>query len=191
MLILLTGPSGAGKTSVILAGHSHQLWDVVPTWTTRPRRETLAADSKVSISVQAASKLTVQSQDYISSEYLGFSYINKRDDLSQAAACDSRFVSIVDWVHPYPVNLSSLGVSALGVVLLPSVAELRRRLAHEGRTQRLQSAIRDHERILRHESTYPAGWIVYRDDPAVQSAAHAIHALAQGQGKAHHLNQAP
>lgn len=178
VLILLTGPSGCGKTCAITAGQQSGKWYVVPTLTTRPARNA-GPDSKVNVMAEQARILLTHSQDYIVAEYDGHVYFNRKQDLQLAASARPPSLAVVDWVHRYPTPLKAFGPYALGIVLCPSLDELRRRLKIADRLGRLQSCNDDYRRIMREKLTYPVGWTVLTANEASTVLVEQILDLAQ------------
>jgi guanylate kinase len=178
VLILLTGPSGCGKTCAITAGQASGKWYVVPTLTTRPARDA-GHDSKVNVMVEEARILLAHSQDYIVTEYDGHVYFNRKQDLRLAASAKPPSLGVVDWVHRYPTPLEAFGPYALGIVLCPSLDELRRRLTKADRLGRLPSCNNDYWRIRREKPTYPVGWTVLGSNEPSTVLVERITELAQ------------
>src|SRR4051794_16148790 len=104
MLILLTGPTGSGKTSLaLLAARRHQ-WRVIPTFSTRePRVGQL--ETKRHVCRSQMTMMLSGPHHFRSFRYEGHQYATPLDEV-KGAARDPLGVAIMDWVHPHPEDLS-------------------------------------------------------------------------------------
>lgn len=175
MLMLLTGPSGGGKTTTIRAGRTLCDWLVIETFTTRPAR--CDFDSKTQIDEAEWENFQSNPDNYLVINYCDYLYINRLSDLRHAAQEAVSDTYVVDWVHKYPTPLQDFGPHAVGIILCPELEELRVRLKRAGRLSRLESSISDYWKIQRTAAAYPFDWKIINNAENPRSVATHISQL--------------
>ena len=179
MLVILTGPTGSGKTSVALATQHRHGWNLIKTLTTRPPRPCSTPDTKEHVTRAAMAKLLSDPAQFREFRYEGHEYATPLLE-TQSAARSLEHVSIIDWVHPHPEDLTFLGEHVLAVVLLPTPTVLERRLHKANRRDRITRALTERQQIVSSLDSYRPPWIVYEGDATVEQLAEFLNALVRG-----------
>jgi len=172
MLVIVTGPTGSGKTSVVLQLEQMYRWCVIKTQTTRPPRHG-ARDTKLAVGPSLRDSIARSRSDFRVYDYEGHIYATPMRLVTSAARTLTP-VSVIDWVHPHPEDLSYLGPHVLAVVLLPSLDEIRRRLQWAGRAERFVLASKERRHIDAMRSSYTHPWTLIESDTDVKDLARTI-----------------
>jgi guanylate kinase len=175
MLVILTGPTGSGKTSVVLTAAHLFGWNVIRTLTTRPERPG-HTDTKATISHHLMDDCLASPSTFRFFHYEQHIYATPIAAVIQAARCTTP-VSVIDWVHPHPEDLSFLGENVVAVVLVPSAGELNKRLRTAGRLPRLALALAERDHILLHRDQYTSPWLLIESDAAALKVTETIERL--------------
>jgi guanylate kinase len=174
MLVILTGPTGSGKTALALLAARRRDWRILETLTTRPRR---TLDTKRHVD-QATMDAALASGDHRTFSYDGFQYATPLTPVHEAANTVD-FVALVDWVHPHPEDLTEIGPYAIGIVLLPSVRSLAARLETAGRPDRAERAISERAEIAARIDIYQPPWYVLESDEALSAIEEKVVAMVR------------
>lgn len=137
MLILLLGPSGAGKTSIIQVLDERNGWRVIPSYITRPVRQL----DKYKHTVSEAEYRTLLNQNKLFSHVEQFQYMygTLRDDVELAQQSSEPWLLDFD-VHTYKKVFE--GTRHLAFVILPgSTGQLVQQLTAIGRPERIVNAL--------------------------------------------------
>jgi hypothetical protein len=86
-------------------------------------------------------------------------------------------IAVIDWVHPHPEDLSSLGDHIVATVLLPSIAELKRRLERADRNDRAPLALKERAHIVASRNHYTPPWTLIESDAGVDEIAELVRNL--------------
>jgi len=163
VLVLVTGPTGAGKTTVIHYLANHYSAIILPVLTSRrPRGDTPELTrmfaEREAIQVKAGRGLLVLF------EYLGEVYAF--DGIEAKMALHSDELVVCDYPGDYEMEWLASSLALLVFLMPPSEAALVQRLRKAGRHLRAQDAIRNYRDILaRWQDTRP---------PAVHHANHIL-----------------
>jgi guanylate kinase len=139
MLILILGPSGVGKTTVIQELVVKHQWIPITSYITRPSRE----DEKYKTTIPMAEYEILRSSEKLFSdiEQLGHAYGTLAADINLALSAREPYV--IDFSYTKRVEVFG-HIPHLAVALLPeSTAELVRRLSEAGRASRTAQALED------------------------------------------------
>ena len=137
MLVLLLGPSGVGKTSIIHVLAETCGWSVVPSYITRPQRDD--ERYKRTLSQQDYQNRLENNQFFTHVEQFQYMYGTLKADIELAQSSDDVWVLDFD---VYAYKESFIGVEHLAFVVLPeSEEQLKAQLLETGRADRLVGAI--------------------------------------------------
>jgi guanylate kinase len=177
VLVITTGPTGSGKTSLALALAAGPGWEIIPTLTTRPERP---SDTKAHIDESAMDAL--DPRDFRFFTYDGHRYATPIDSVIKAARKREQ-TAIVDWVHPHPEDISLFGRYAIAIVLLPPPDVVAARLSAAGRTDRIERALAEHAEISKRRADYHPPWYVIGGDLPLTQLQNQVIRLARGAEK--------
>ncbi len=173
VLVLITGPTGAGKSTVVRSLATSRRWRPIRVFTTRAGRRD-NDDTKIPVTRAEMDALTARSGRVRVFDYDGHTYATPLDAVEHAAARAAP-VYIVDWVHPHPEPLAPFGPHAVGIVLFATAATLTRRLSDSGRLNRLARSLEEREEVEQRRAGYiPPWWIVAADGPVGQIADEVV-----------------
>jgi deoxycytidine triphosphate deaminase len=140
MLVVLFGPSGVGKTSLIRILVRKHGYRILHTYTTRPPRG--IDDDRRSVSEEEFNELELSDQIASTSTIFNYRYGADKACLHEALANGSP-VYLVDFALENWQDLAAFGGSPVGILVLPpSKAELVKRLRAQNRENRLEESLR-------------------------------------------------
>jgi guanylate kinase len=178
MLIIITGPTGSGKSSLVVSAQSVHGWQLIKTLTTRPLRSHNGSDTKEQIPPTKMTTLLSVPAEFRSFCYEGYEYATPLVEAQKAARCRNP-ISIIDWVHPHPEDLSFLGQHVLALVLLPTLKALENRLREAHREDRIMRAVNERQQILSRLTSYKSPWMVHVGDVTVEHLAEFLWLIIQ------------
>jgi guanylate kinase len=139
MLILILGPSGAGKTTVIEELVSNYKWVPINSYITRPARA--REMYKISISEAEYLRLRRAGELFSDLEQHGYCYGTSLQEIT--AALRDSVPHVLDFTYTRRQEVFG-GREHTAIALLPETdAELVRRLEEAGREDRIDQALRD------------------------------------------------
>jgi guanylate kinase len=139
MLILILGPSGVGKTTMIQALVTRHHWNPITSYITRPART--QEPYKTSISQADYHALRRARKLFSDVDQLGFSYGILTEDIELAIRSDVPYV--IDYAFSKRQRIFG-NVRHIAIALVPETTEeLRRRLDEAGRGDRAEQAFAD------------------------------------------------
>lgn len=145
MLVLFTGPTGAGKSTVIEHLAISRGVCIIPVLTSRKRREQIPELTRIPVARKVI-ETKRESSDWAIFEYAANLYAINVETARNAA--DSRIIVACDYPGDYEVEwISPVGL-ALVFILPPSVSELTRRLRDVNRAERIADATSNYTEIL-------------------------------------------
>jgi guanylate kinase/deoxycytidine triphosphate deaminase len=146
VLVVLFGPSGVGKSSLIKVLSSQYGYDVVRTVTTRPPRA--SDEDRTSVSDEEYLRLAEDGAIVPMTTVFGHKYALEQANLRTALASRTH-VYLLDFALENVQDISALGGNVLGVLVMsPSESELKDRLLRHGRDDRVVESIRQHSYCL-------------------------------------------
>ncbi len=176
MLIVLTGPTCSGKTTLALRSAELYGWTLIPVLTTRPPRAD-DPDTKRHVSEVSLTRAIRQPDLFRAFEYGQHLYATPILPCRRAAE-NLVHTWIIDWVHPHPEDLAWLGPRVVGIVLLPSVEALTERVRAADRSVRLMAALNERADIASKRSAYKSPWLICDADPSADVLCHWLAIVA-------------
>ena len=179
MLVILCGPTGVGRSSIIDVGRRVRGWRVVPWTTTRAARrhdpDRITCPTDQFLARRAAGEF------FYDFEFFGWRYGIRHSDVRQAVRGDA--ISVTDLLPSSLIELPPVAATVVGV-LAESDASLRRRISGAARSERAARAIQE-QHLLRQLVDDPGGAVDHLvinrfGDPQV--TAEAVVRLLEPQG---------